>query len=312
MKKVSVIIPTFNEEKNIPIITERLIKVFESLNSYDYEIIFCDNYSTDSSRQQIIDLNKKNKRIKGIFYIKNFGFNNSCYYGLLQTNSDCSILLFADMQDPPELIKDFILYWEEGYKLVIGIKNKSNENKLIYLSRTIFYKLINYVTDINHIEHFDGFGLYDNSFIKLMKLIDDPQPYLRGIVAEYGSSIKKINYTQAIRKYDKSKFNFYKMYDTAMIGFTSYSKVIMWLAIFFGVLISFVCFILSIWTLIKKILFWDTYQVGFAAMLISIFFLSSVILIFIGILGEYILSINVRILKRPIVIEDLRIGFNET
>lgn len=311
MRKVSVIIPTFNEELNILPIIKRIGDVFKIYKDIDYEIIFVDNYSTDDTRKLIIEQNGIDDRIKGIFYTKNFGFNNSCFYGLLQGTGDCNILIFADMQDPPELINEFIKEWNNGYKIVVGVKNKSNENKFIYFIRTLYYKLTRLITNIDHIEHFTGFGLYDKSFIDVLKKINDPQPYLRGIVAEFGSNIKKIAYTQQKREHGVTSFNFFRLYDTAMLGITSYSKVIMRLATIFGFIMSFVCFILGIWTLIMKLINWNSFEIGLAGLSVGMFFLGSIILFFIGFMGEYILSINYRVMKRPIVIEECRIGFGD-
>lgn len=310
MKKISIVIPTYNEELNIKPITDRLVNMFDELAKYNYEIIFVDNCSTDSTRSRIEECNAQNNKVKGIFYTKNFGFNNSCFYGLMQGTGDCTVLIFADMQDPPEVIKEFIENWEKGYKIVVGIKNKSKENFILYFLRTIYYKLVKKIAEIDHIEHFTGFGLYDKSFIETLKSLEDSQPYLRGIVAEFGGNIKKVVYKQDIRRYGKTKFNFYRMYDTAMLGITSYSKVVMRLATMVGFVMSIICFALGIWTIVLKLLNWNTFQIGFAGLSVGMFFMGSVVLFFIGFLGEYILSINARVLKRPLVIEEKRVGFD--
>ena len=309
MKKVSVIIPTYNEELNIKPIVKRISDVFDRISNYDYEIIFVDNYSIDNTRKNIQEENKNNNRVKGIFYTKNFGFNNSCYYGLQQGSGDCTILIFADMQDPPEIIIDFIKNWENGFNIVAGIKNKSKEGPILYAIRSIYYKLIKLISDIDHIEHFTGFGLYDKSFIDILRQLKDSQPYLRGIVAEYGNNIKKVYYIQNERINGKSSFNFFRLYDIAMLGITSYSKVVMRLATIFGFLMSIVSFILGIWTLIFKITHWDTFQIGFAGLSVGLFFIGSILLFFIGLLSEYVLNMNLRIMNRPLVIEEKRIGF---
>lgn len=191
MKKISIVIPTYNEELNIRQITERINAVFDNLKNYDYEIIFIDNYSTDNTRELIIEENKRNSKIKAIFNSRNFGFNKSCFYGLLQGTGDCTVLIFADMQDPPETIEEFVKEWENGYKIVVGVKNQSNENPFIYFTRSMYYILVKLVSESDHIEHFTGFGLYDKSIIEIMRGLKDSNPYLRGIITELGFEKKK-------------------------------------------------------------------------------------------------------------------------
>lgn len=309
MKKISVLVPTYNEEDNVIAISEELIKLLAPLN-YDYEILFIDNNSKDNTRNILIELCDNNKNIKAIFNAKNFGFSRSIFYGLTQTTGDCAILIFADMQEPPNMILDFIKEWENGYKIVIGKKKKSDENPIIALIRLIFYKTIKNISDIEHIENFNGFGLYDKKFIDVLKNLDDSEPYLRGIVAELGYKRKEILYEHKKRERGKSSFNFYKMYDLAMLGITSYSKIVLRLATIFGFVSSIITFILGFITLITKLLNWNNYPIGIAALIVGVFFIGSVQLFFIGLLGEYILNINTRVMKRPLVIEEKRINFD--
>lgn len=309
-KIVSVIIPTYNEEDNVYSIYERIKSLFVTkLNNYDYEIIFIDNYSIDDTRKKIVELNKKDSNVKGIFNSKNFGFNKSCFYGLLQGSGDCTVLVFADMQDPPEVIEQFVEGWEKGYKIVVGVKNKSKENPFIYFLRSIYYKLVKIVSESDHIEHFTGFGLYDKSIINIMKNLEDANPYLRGIITELGFERMKVYYKQDVRKKGKTKFNFFRMYDTAMLGITSYSNFIMRLSTIIGFFMSLITFIIGMITLILKLLFWSEFQVGLAGVSVGIFFIGSVIIFFIGFIGEYVMQINTRVIKRPLVIEEKRIGF---
>lgn len=310
MKTITIVIPTYNEEENIPLIYNRITHLFqESLNNYQYEIIFIDNYSKDNSRLYITELCKKDKMVKAIFNAKNFGFNRSVFYGLLQGTGECTILLFADMQDPPDLIVDFVHEWENGYKIIAGIKNKSKENIIMYTIRGVYYKLIRSISDIDHIEQFTGFGLYDKSFIAVLKDLDDPMPYLRGIVAELGYERKDINYSQEERKHGKTSFNFLRLYDIAMLGITSYSKVVMRLATIIGFIMSGISFLIGCITIVVKLIHWDHFQMGIAAISVGIFFLGSIILFFIGFQGEYILNINTRVMHRPLVIEEKRLNF---
>lgn len=311
MKKISVLIPTYNEEKNVVPLSEEIINIFNNeLNNYKYEIIFIDNYSNDNTRLNIIKLCKENKNIKAIFNAKNFGWTKSPYYGLLQMTGDCVICMVADFQTPPKMIVDFVREWESGYKIVIGIKNKSKENPIMYFIRSIYYKLIKYISETEHIEQFMGFGLYDKEFINVLKNLDDCYPYFRGIVAELGYKIKKINYEQQKRKFGKSKSNLYMLYDYAMLGIVSYSKIVMRLSTMIGFLFSFLSFLSGLIYFVYKIIYWELFYIGIAPLIIGVFFIGSIQLFFIGLLGEYILNINTRIMKRPLVIEEKRINFD--
>lgn len=311
MKKISVLIPTYNEEKNVVPLSEEIINIFNNeLNNYKYEIIFIDNYSNDNTRLNIIKLCKENKNIKAIFNAKNFGWIKSPYYGLLQMTGDCVIVMCADFQDPPKMMVDFVREWESGYKIVIGIKNRSKENPIMYFIRNIYYKLIKNISETEHIEQFTGFGLYDKEFINVLKNLDDCYPYFRGIVAELGYKIKKINYEQQKRKFGKSKSNLYMLYDYAMLGIVSYSKIVMRLATMIGFLFSFLSFLSGLIYFVYKIIYWELFYTGIAPLIIGVFFIGSVQLFFIGLLGEYILNINTRVMKRPLVIEEKRINFD--
>ncbi|MBR6133655.1 MAG: glycosyltransferase [Bacilli bacterium] len=310
MKTISILIPTYNEEDNIKPLCKSIKEEFKkNLPNYAYEIIFIDNYSLDKTRDIIKEVCKTDKHIKAIFNIKNFGQFNSPYYGLMQTTGDATILLCADFQDPIDMIHKFVKEWENGYKIVIGIKNKSKENKIVYFFRTCYYKIIKKFSSVEQIEHFTGFGLYDKDFINILKTLDDSQPYLRGIVAELGFNRKEIPYTQPKRKNGKSKNNWYSLYDAGMVGITSYTKGIMRLATISGFILAFISFIIGLVYLIMKLIFWDRFLAGIAPVLIGLFFMGSILLFFIGFLGEYILNINIRLMKRPLVIEEKRINF---
>ena len=309
MKKISIVVPCYNEEENVEHISEAIIQQIEKLQNYTYELILIDNCSTDKTKEKIIQLCEKNKNIKAIFNAKNFGQFNSPYYAMLQTTGDCTILIAADFQDPVEMIPQFIQEWEAGYKIVIGIKKKSQENKLIYFLRSIYYKLIKRLSDTDQIEHFTGFGLYDKDFIQVLKKLEDPTPFLRGIVAELGYQRKEIPYEQPKRRAGKTHNTFYRLYDAAMLSFTSYTKIGLRLATFLGILIGVLSFIIGLVYLILKLIYWDRFAAGMVPLLIGIFFLGAVQLFFIGLLGEYILAINTRVMKRPLVIEEKRINF---
>jgi glycosyltransferase involved in cell wall biosynthesis len=310
MKKISIIIPTYNEEGNIFEIYNRIINVFTTkLVSYKYEILFIDNDSQDNSKKIITSLALKDKNVKAIFNARNFGWVRSSYYGLINTSGDASVFLAADMQEPPELIPDFVFEWEQGVKIVVGIKNRSKENKVFYFLRTIYYKFIEKIAEIEHIEHFTGFGLYDKTFINILRNLHDPNPYLRGIVSELGYKSKKIYYEQDVRKSGKSKFNFIKLYDLAMLGITTHSKIGIRIISMLGFILATISLLIGIFYFIYKLVFWDSFSPGIAPVVIGVFFMGALQLFFIGVIGEYILNINTKILNRPLVIEEQRINF---
>lgn len=308
--RISVLVPTFNEEENVVPLSGAIIAEFEkSLPQYEYEIVFIDNNSTDTTRGKIRELCANNSRIRAIFNAKNFGQFNSPYYGLLQTSGDCTILMCADFQDPINMIPVFVKEWEAGNKIVIGIKSKSKENKIMYFLRSCYYKLIKKMSSVEQIEHFTGFGLYDKEFIEVLKGLDDPTPFLRGIVAELGYKRKDIEYQQEKRRAGKTHNNWYSLYDAAMLSFTSYTKVGMRIATIAGFILSGISIVVALLYLIMKLVFWDRFAAGMTPILLGIFIFGSVQLFFIGLLGEYIMNINSRVTHRPLVIEEERLNF---
>lgn len=312
MKKISVLIPCYNEEENVGPISDAVIDIItRELPMYDYELVFIDNDSTDSTRPLLRELCRKNPKIKAIFNARNFGQFNSPYYGMLQVTGDCVIEMVADFQDPVEMIPKYIHEWEKGYKIVIGIKTSSKENRLMYWLRSCYYKTIKKLSDVEQIEHFTGSGLYDREFIEVLRNLDDPTPFLRGIVAELGYRRKEIPYEQPRRRAGKTHNNFYRLYDAAMLSVTSYTKAGLRLATIFGSICAVVSMLIAMVYLVMKLIWWDRFPAGMAPMLIGMLFLGSVQLFFIGFLGEYIMSINQRVMKRPLVIEEERINFNE-
>ena len=312
MKKISVLIPCYNEEANVRPISEAVIGTLtRNLPYYDYELVFIDNDSSDNTRPILRQLCSENPRIKAIFNAKNFGQFNSPYYGMLQVSGDCVIEMVADFQDPIELIPQYVKAWEEGYKIVIGIKTSSKENKLMYWLRTRYYKLIKKLSDVEQIENFTGSGLYDRAFIEVLRKLDDPTPFLRGIVAELGFKRKEIPYEQPKRRAGKTSNNFYTLYDAAMLSITSYTKFGLRIATFIGMGAGLLSFIIGIVYLVMKLIYWDRFLAGTAPMVIGMLFLGAIQLFFIGMIGEYILTINQRVMKRPLVIEEERINFDK-
>lgn len=313
MKKISILIPCYNEEENVGPMSEAITALFEGeLSNYDYELVFIDNDSGDATRVKLREICSKNPHIKAIFNAKNFGQFNSPYYGILQTTGDCTIAMVCDFQDPVELIPQYIREWENGYKIVIGIKKSSKESKIMYGLRTIYYKLLNKFSGVEQIEHFTGSGLYDKDFIQVLRDLKDPTPFIRGIVAELGYKRKEIPYEQPQRRAGKSKNNFYTLYDAAMLSITSYTKFGLRLCTFIGMFCGFASAVIAIVYLIFKLIWWDRFVAGMAPVLIGMFFLGSLQLFFIGFIGEYISSINQRVMNRPLVVEEERINFDET
>ena len=310
MKKISILIPCYNEEENVvPIANAIAEEMVKNLADYDYEIIFIDNDSNDNTRPLLREACKRNPKVKAIFNAKNFGQFNSPYYGMLQTTGDCTILMCCDFQDPVELIPQIVAEWEKGAMIVSCIKTASKENPIMRFLRSCYYKMIKKMSSVEQIEHFTGFGLYDKSFIEVLRNLKDPMPFLRGIVAELGFKRVSIEYTQAKRRAGKTHNNFFTLFDAAMLSFTSYTKVGLHLVTFAGMILSALSILAALVYLVLKLLYWDRFSAGFAPMIIGLFFLNAIELLFIGFVGEYVMSINTRIMNRPLVIEEERINF---
>ena len=309
-KVISVVLPSFNEEGNIEKIYIAVTKLFKSqLKKYDYEIVFIDNDSKDNTRNIIRKICKKDKKAKAIFNAKNFGQFNSPYYGLLNTSGDAVISMASDFQDPVELIPEFVKAWEEGYKIAIGVRKTSTDNFILRTIKKAYYDLIKKFSNVDQIKMFTGFGLYDKDFIDILRKLDDPTPFLRGIVAELGYKRKEIPFEQGKRYKGKTSNNFYSLYDAAMLSFTSYTKIGLRIATFFGGIVLAISVVVAIIYLIMKLIWWDRFQAGMIPVLLGMLFLGSIQILFIGIIGEYVLAINQRTMKRPLVIEEERINF---
>ena len=314
MKKISVVIPCFNEVENVTLMSftvENVLK--EALARYDYEILFIDNHSTDGTREALEQVCAGNPKVKAILNVTNFGQFNSPFYAMCQASGDCVVCMCCDFQDPVDLIPQFVEEWEKGHRIVSGVKTSSRENKLFYCLRTVYYRLIKNMSATEMIAHFTGFGLYDKSFIELLRQLDDPVPFLRGIVAEYGRGFYRteVEYQQEKRRAGKTHNSFYSLYDAAMLSFTSYTKVGLRLATFLGFAASAGSLCVALYYLIYKLTHWYTFQAGNAPMVVGIFLLGSVQLFFIGLLGEYILNINTRVIHRPLVVEEKRLNFSK-
>ncbi len=311
MKTISVVLPTYNEEENIVPLCDEIVNIFsDKLPDYDYEIIIGDNCSTDHTRDKIIFLCEQNPKIKAIFNARNFGADRSSMHILLNASGDAAVFMMSDFQTPPSLIPEFVHVWENGHNIVCAIKNSSKENGLMYSLRSIYYRMIRKMSDVEQIEHFTGFGLYDKSFIELLRKLEDPIPWLRGTVAEFGSQIKYIFFEQPKRRAGKSSYNWYRYYDAAMTSFTSYTKVGMRIATIAGFAISFLSILSAIIYIILRLVLGSVIPMGVFPLMLGVFVLGGLQIFFIGLVGEYVLTINTRVMKRPLVVEERRINFS--
>jgi glycosyltransferase involved in cell wall biosynthesis len=308
MKTISIVTPCFNEAENVEELYSRIQTTLKGVD-FNYEHIFIDNSSTDETVNILKAIASKDKRVKIIVNSRNFGHIRSPYYGLLQGSGEAVIILASDLQDPPELIPEFIHKWELGYKVVIGVKTKSEEFGLFYFLRSLYYRVLRNLSDVRLIDNYTGFGLYDQRVIEILRTINDPYPYFRGLIADIGFEMAEIAFTQPRRKRGLTKNNFYTLYDMAMLGVTNYTKIPLRLAVMFGFISAFVSFLIGFIYLIYKLLDWQNFSLGLAPVVIGLFFLGSVQLIFLGVMGEYIGAIYTQVMHRPLVIEKERINF---
>lgn len=308
---LSVVVPCMNEEGNVRPLYEQVKQAFSAIPDYDFEMIFADNASTDDTPRILRELAAEDHRVKVIFNMRNFGHIRSPYNALLSARGDAIIAMVADLQDPPELIPAFVREWENGYPIVLGQKTESEETWAFYFIRSVYYKLVRWSADVELLEHVTGFGLYDRKVIEQLRALNDPYPYVRGLISEFGYPVARIPYTQQKRKSGVTKNNFYTLYDMAMLGFTSHSKLPLRLATFLGFGSALVSLIAGIVYLIFKLTHWNEVSFGIAPMVIGLFFFSSVQLVFLGIVGEYVGAIHTQTQNRPLVVERERLNFDE-
>ncbi|MEX1307783.1 MAG: glycosyltransferase family 2 protein [Eubacteriales bacterium] len=311
MKKISVVTACYNEHENVAALVEAVDAVFEKLPDYTHEHIFIDNDSEDNTVAILKDICKTKPHVKVIVNSRNFGHIRSPFYGLVQAEGDAVLSLVADFQDPPELIPEFIKKWEQGNPIVVGIKKSSREKKGMFAIRKFYYRLVRALSEVDLLDGFTGFGLYDQKIIKILREVDDPYPYFRGLICEIGFNRAEVSYEQPVRKAGKTKNNFFSLFDMAMTGFTSTSKVPMRIATLSGFMMSLLSLVIMVVYIVLKLMHWKNFTAGTAPILIGVFFFASVQLFFIGVLGEYIASINTRVIARPLVFEKERINFDE-
>lgn len=306
-KCISIMVPTYNEEENvIPLAAAIEAEFAKSLPQYDYEILFIDNCSTDTTREKLKGLCEGNPRIKAIFNVRNFGQFNSPYHGICQTSGDCTIPLCADFQDPIEMIPQLVAKWEEGFKVVCAVKTASRENRFVRFLRTCYYKMIRKMSSVEQIEHFTGFGLYDKSFVDVLRSLDDPTPFIRGIVAELGFAKTEIAYTQAKRRAGKTHNNFKTLYDAALLSFTTYTKTPIRMMAGLGAVLCGASALLFVASMVRHFAYANSW--GWI-LLSAIGFFGSLNMVFLSILGEYILVLRSKLMKRPLVVEEKRFNF---
>jgi glycosyltransferase involved in cell wall biosynthesis len=308
-KLVSVIAPCMNEEGNVGPLYDQVRQVFEGLPGYDFELIFADNASTDTTEHVLRGLASSDRRVKIILNMRNFGQTRSPFNALLQAKGDAAVSIAADLQDPPALIAEFVREWEAGYKIVLGQKTQSEESWVVFVLRSVYYWLVRKLADVELLEHVTGFGLYDREVIERLRALNDPYPYVRGLISEFGYPVARIPYAQPKRRSGRTKNNFYTLYDLAMLGFTSHSKVPLRLAAMLGFLCALLSLVAGIAYLVYKLVFWSQVSVGIAPMVIGLFFFASVQLLFLGVVGEYVGAIHTLVQHRPLVVERERINF---
>ncbi len=311
-KKISIISPCFNEEENIGELYSRVSQVMDAHPEYQFELLFIDNASTDRTVERIREIIARDARVKAIVNMRNFGHIRSPYWGILQTTGDATVYLASDLQDPPELIPQFLERWEKGWQVVLAVKPVSQTNFLVHRLRKMYYGLLQRISEVEIVQDSTGFGLYDQRVIKELRKIQDPYPFLRGLICELGFPIATIAFEQPRRLRGITKNNFHSLFDIAMLGIISHSKVPLRLATFFGLILGFLSFGVALYYTVMKLLYWDSFPIGLAPLVIGFFLFMSLVFIFIGLLGEYIASIHSYVQKRPIVIEKERINFDLT
>ncbi len=310
MKLISVITPTYNEEDNVKTLYITVKKIFSELDGYEYEHIFIDNCSEDNTVSILKDLSINDKSLKIIVNSRNFGHIRSQYHGLFQGCGDAIILIYADLQDPPEIIKDFLNKWEDGFDIVVGVKKKSEENRLMFIIRKMYYWFVNKLSNIELINNFNGFGLYDRKIINILRNINEPYPYFRGLISEVGFERCEVEYHQLDRNKGITKNNFSTLFDLGILGVVSHSKVPLRMAILLGFSLSLLSMLVAFIYFILKIIYWDSFSIGAAPVVVGVFFFASIQLFFIGVIGEYIGSLHTYAQNRDLVIEKERINFD--
>lgn len=309
MKKVTVVSGCYNEEDNLEELMRRVRAVAANFPQYEWDWLIIDNHSSDRSPEILRRMAAEDPKLKVILNARNFGHIRSPYHGIMQARGDAVVFLASDLQDPPEMIEQFLPLWEQGWKAVAAVKNQSEESPLFFLVRKIYYKTVARLSDVDLLLNFTGFGLYDRALLEHLRSCEDPYPYLRGQISEIGYPVARVPFVQPLRKRGFTKNNFYTLFDMAMLGFTNHTKVPLRLATMTGFMMSVLCLCLALVYLAYKIINWNSFTLGTAPVVVGLFFIGSVQLFFIGVLGEYIGAIHTKVSKRPLVVESERINF---
>lgn len=309
-KLISIVSGCYNEELNIPELHERITRAMENFPQYDYEILLIDNASQDKSVEVIRSIAAKDKRLKAIVNVRNFGHIRSPYHALLLAQGDAVIGMASDLEDPPELIPAFIRKWEEGYKIAIGVRTKSAETGLMPLMRKAYYSLITRISEVDQVQNFTGFGLYDKQVMDLLREMQDPYPYFRGLICELGFPRAEIPFEKPVRKRGLSKGGFFIYLDSALLGIVNHSKAPLRLATLIGLGISVVSFLMGFYYLVRKLLFWNEFQIGLAPLIVGQYFFIGALFVMLGLVGEYVGLIVTHVVRRPLVVEKERINFD--
>ena len=309
MKLISIVTPCYNEVGNVEDLHTQIVQVMSELPGYEFEHIYIDNASTDGTVPILRRLAATDSRVKVILNARNFGHIRSPFYGILQAHGDAVICMASDLQEPPILIKEFVKKWEEGFKAVLAVKTRSKETRLLFMLRKLYYRVLGKLSDVRLVENFTGFALYDQQVVQVLRQIDDPYPYIRGLIAEIGFEAAKVEFLQPKRKRGITKNNLYTLYDMAMLGFTSNTKIPLRLATIVGFLTAALSFLIGLFYFAYKLIYWQSFVTGLAPLVVGLFFVGGVQLFFLGIVGEYIGAIYTQVRRRPLVIEKERINF---
>jgi glycosyltransferase involved in cell wall biosynthesis len=309
MKRISILTPCYNEAENVEELHAQIVQIMSELPEYEFEHIYIDNASTDGTVPILRRLAAADSRVKVILNARNFGHIRSPFHGILQAQGDAVIGMSSDLQDPPVLIKEFVRKWEEGYKAVLGVKTRSKETRLLFMLRRLYYRVLGKLSEVGLVENFTGFALYDQQVVRILRQIDDPYPYMRGLIAEIGFETAKVEFLQPKRRRGITKNNLYTLYDMAMLGLTSNTKIPLRLATILGFATAAVSFLTGLFYFVYKLIYWNSFSTGLAPLVVGLFFVGGVQLFFLGIVGEYIGAIYTQVRHRPLVIEKERINF---
>ncbi len=310
MKLISIVTPCYNEEGNVEDLHAQIVQIMSELPAYEFEHIYIDNASTDGTIPILRRLAATDSRVKVILNARNFGHIRSPFHGILQAHGDAVICMASDFQEPPILIKEFIRKWEEGYKAVMGVKTRSEETRLLFMVRKLYYRVLGKLSDIPLVENFTGFALYDQEVVQILRKIEDSYPYIRGLIPDLGFEAAKVEFLQPTRKRGITKNNIYTLYDMAMLGFVYNTRKPLRLATVVGVLTAAISFLIGLFYFVYKLIYWQSFTVGLAPFVIGLFFFGGIQLFFLGIVAEYVGAIYTQVLHRPLVIEKERINFN--